>query len=197
MQRARRVSPKADWQLLTIVNSLTFQLCAARYGAMATATAAGAPTVRDVAQAGTAAVFATAARLLRGLLNASGARILEHHHYKLYSTPRAAVTARDHGFSDRVVSEPFFLRPVAPTQPGIAVAAAYYRMPVKWDCRQTVMSPRPEATLDGMPGVQVTPPDATLAVPLLLPGAELVGNGGEDLISGENNKNKETGRIHL
>ena len=119
MQRAWRINPRPNMQLLTLQNALAFQLCVARHGAMSTAALAGAPTVQDVAQAGLDAVIGTATRMMRGLLNASGARLLVHHNEMLRSTPRGAVVGRDGGHGDEMIRESLFLRPIAPTQPAL------------------------------------------------------------------------------
>ena len=178
MQRAWRINPRPNMQLLTLQNALAFQLCVARHGAMSTAALAGAPTVQDVAQAGLDAVIGTATRMMRGLLNASGARLLVHHNEMLRSTPRGAVVGRDGGHGDEMIRESLFLRPIAPTQPGIAVAAAYYRAPVRWHSEMDLSKlPFPESPCDGLPGGSGDAewdPITSLAVPLLLADGEVV-----------------------
>jgi len=71
-----------------------------------------------------------------------------------------------------------YMRPVAPTQPGVTVAAAWYRMPIRWPVGEGEASPTPEPALDGVPaepGDALELPVSTLAVPLLLQGADLAG----------------------
>lgn len=183
LPRAFRTAPKVSEQLSALQRAVALQLCVARRGAAATAAAAGSPTDEDASQAATSAAIATAVRLLRGLLNATGARLLLRAPTgdMLHSSPRCAVAATQ-GVADSIVPEDFFLRPITRTQLGIGIAAAYYRKPQRWDRQSSayaplnpVTVPQPEPELDGVPGVaEATDLNSVLAVPLLLHGA-LVG----------------------
>lgn len=182
LQRMRSSVPKAHEQLQSLQRALAFQLCVARRGAAASAVEAGAPTDDDAGQAGLASLCAAAARLMRGLLSSYGCRLLLQtpnvfNGDSLHTSYRGAVVAREKGFDDAVIAEKFVKRDVAPTQRGVAIAAAFYRKPQNWSVGGGLGKSAAEgdALLDGVPGESSSSMKSVLALPLLVGGNDLVG----------------------
>ena len=179
LQRGCRSLPRASEQLHSLQCTLALQLCVARRGGAAVAAASKAPTDEVSAQAGLASAIAATVRLCRGLMSAYGCRLLlgVANEEALTNSFRGAAVARDRGFDDEVVSEPFVKRDISPAQRGVAIAAAFYRKPQHWSKAGGLSRSvaELEATLDGVPGEPAATTKAVLALPLMVGGGEVIG----------------------